>query len=197
MNTIVIKKILSIASVCILASCAGTGEYAIQRAKAEKELPAFEQAFKDANCFDLRFKFANGMLFVKDDALNSLKCLEIERTRNRLREEAYGIIRLDELAATNAYDSYKAIFSHIARGEITQPRALEIYNYVTRKSRMDASAEMDRSNRLLAQGIENRRREFEQENRNREIYLQSIQRNAPIITKCDSNGLGSITCRTN
>lgn len=193
------KIILSIFSVCLLTNCSiiAIGEYETKRKNAQKELPAFEQAFKNENCFDLRFKFVNSMLFAKDDAFNSLKCLEIERTRNRLREEANGIIRLDELTATNAYENYKAIFSHIARGEITPPRALEIYNYVTQKSRMDASAEMDRSNRLVAQGIENRRRELAQENRNREIYLQSMQRNAPIITKCNSDGLGSVTCRTN
>lgn len=187
---------MSIVFICTLTGCYSTSEYRIQQEKAAKELPSYEQALINANCFDLRFKFTNRMPFSKDDALNSLKCLEIEKTRNALRWKARGVIEEDELAAKYAYENNKSVFSYLARGEITLVKAHEIHQFADRKSRIDAQTEIKSSNQMLAQEAANRRREWELANREREIYLQNMRRNAPIITTCNGDGF-SVRCTTN
>jgi len=201
MNIFSCTTIASILVACGLAGCVTTSQYAIEQVKAAKELPAYEQAFKNENCFNLRFKFINKMSFGRDDALNSLKCLELERTRNELRAKANGTIDIDELTASNAYENNRAIFTYLANGEIQLTKARELYSYVAEKSKNDAFAEMTRSNQLLAQGQENQRRAWEQENRNRAIFLQSMiesnTRRTPIVTTCNLNTVtNTVTCTT-
>ena len=193
--SLIVVAVLS--TVLALTSCATTSDYERQKKVAAQELPAYEQAFRDQDCFNLRFKFVNGMSFGKNDVLNSLKCLELERTRNNLRAQARGIIEDDELTATYAYDNYRAIFTYLSSGELSLKKARELYKYVAEKSRMDAQAEMQRSNQLLAQGLENQRRAWEQENRNRAVFFQTMQSRPkpPIVTTCSAL-FGVVTCTT-
>ena len=131
-----------------LTGCA-MSEYEKQQAEAAKELPVYEQAFESEGCSSLRFKFVNELPFDKSDALNSVKCLEIEHSRDKLRSKISGTIKLGELTARRGYDDFRAIYTYLAEGEISLKRR-ELYVFVENKSRNDASAEIDRSNKLLA-----------------------------------------------
>jgi len=191
--------ILAIAVACAGSGCATTTDYELQRIKASNELPAYEQAFSDKDCFNTRFKFENSMSFSGDDVVRALECLEIEKSRNALRAAARGIIQSEELTAAYGYESYRAIFSYLASGELSLERARELYAYATQKSSMDAQAEIAHSNQLLAQGFENQRRAWEEQNRNRAIFLQSLVQSRPArptVTTCTTFS-GVVTCTTN
>jgi hypothetical protein len=183
----------------VLAGCAMMGaEYDRQRSEAASLLPAYEEAYRTSDCSNLRFKFTNGMAFSKDDALKSLQCLEIERMRNSLSVQATGYIQDPQLEAQYAYEDYRAIFTYLASGELALDRAREIYAYASEKSRYAAKAEMDRSNQLLAQGMENERRAWEQANQSRAQFFESLRMEPPrnpVVTTC-SPFLDSIRCES-
>lgn len=198
MNKFGVNTVVGVAIAYVLTGCA-TSKYEKQRAEAAKELPVYEQAFENEGCFNLRFKFANGMSFNKSDALNSVKCLEIERSRDKLRSDISGTIKLSELTARRGYEDYRAIFTYLAEGEISLPKARELYAYAANKSKSDASAEMDRSNQLLARGLENQRRDLEQLNRDRALFLESMTRSyrqRPVTVTTCNNLFGTVTCTT-
>lgn len=196
----VIRPVIASLTV-VLAGCATTTEYDRKRAEAAEALPAYEKAYADMDCYNLRFRFENQMAFDKTASLASLKCIEVERDRNALRSWVNGTIEEDELTAGKAYDSYRAIFTYYSTGEISLPRAQELYRYAREKNRIEAQAEINRSNQLAAQGFENQRRAWEQENLNRAIFLQSLVRpqvyRAPVVTTCDRNVVtNTVTCTT-
>jgi hypothetical protein len=183
----------------LLSACAATSEYDIRRAQAARELPLFERAYADKGCSDLRFRFETQMAFGKPDALTYLDCLEIERRRDDLRAEAHGTISEDELTSARAHDNLRSIFTHFASGELSFERAFELYRFVIEKSRMQAQDEIGRSNQLLAQGMENERRAWEQMNASREAMLQSMRQPSPVrpptVTTCNVV-LDSVVCTT-
>ena len=198
MKSFGVNVVMGVAIAYALTGCA-MSEYEKQQAEAAKELPVYEQAFESEGCSSLRFKFVNELPFDKSDALNSVKCLEIEHSRDKLRSKISGTIKLSELTARRGYDDFRAIYTYLAEGEISLKKARELYAFVENKSRNDASAEIDRSNILLARGLENQRRDFEQLNRDRALFLESMTRSykqRPVtVTTCD-NLFGTVTCRT-
>ncbi len=184
-----------------MLGCATTTDYDRQVVESASQIPAYEQAFRNEGCFEVRFKFANSMAFTPDDALVALRCLEIEKTRNSLRWKARGIIEDDELAAHHAYENFRAIFTFFSSGELSLDRARELYLYASEKAVFDAQAEMARSNQILAQGLENQRLVWERESRSRAAYFNSMMRSsptrAPLVTRCTFNSvIDTVTCTT-
>lgn len=185
MNLNYTKKSMILIFPLILTGCFATSSYQKERDEANKELVVYEKAYKDSQCHNVNYKFTNGLPFNKNDSLSAIKCLDIEKSRNSLRAKAYGSISISELVASRAYEDYRAIFTFYSEGEISLPKARELYAYAKVKNESKANEEMDYSNRLLAQGRANQRRDMEQINRNRAANLDSLtqsMRQRPMTT---------------
>lgn len=208
------KQLFAAFTVMAISGCAIINPYSAQIAEynkrkqeAAKALPGLEQEYRVKNCSNLKFRFESGLSFSKQEASDSLKCIDIYSQIAERRKAATGVIQLADLAFAKGYENYRSIFYHVSTGELPLSKARELYGYTMRKSEADARSEMDQSNALLVQGLRNQQIEMEQENRRRDVFLKSLEIKTPppqttefprsTTTSCMPDAFGGgVTCTT-
>lgn len=191
--------IISFSAVLSACTPAIVKEYELKQQAAERELPAFQQALEERDCFNVMFRFKSGLNFTAQDAATAMDCLDIQMNINQRKWIITGYIQHGELALKYGYDNYKAIFYHVTTGDLSLDKARDLYSYVEVKSENAASAEINQSNEFLARVEANRRQEIE--NRQSEEFLRLLRAQAtqlarPKITNCSSGFAGSWSCTT-
>lgn len=203
-------NVFLIAISIVLTGCHSSEYYrkkAQERAEAVRIFREYEQSFQQRGCTDLRFKFAHGNSFGKEDKLNLLRCLEIERLRNEYWEAINGEVGTEEMVAKKAYEDYRLIFTHLAKGGITLQKARELYDSVTSNSKAAVREEIERKERLAAEERrrwQERREKYEREQQElmrqheRMMMLDAVRRlQQPQSIRCHSDLNGNVYCNPN
>lgn len=207
------KHLVALFVIVSISGCAIFNPYSARveenrkkRQEESKILLNLEQEYRSQNCSNLKFRFESSLSFSKQEAVASLKCIDIYYQISESRRLSTGVIQLADLAFAKGYETNRAIFYHLSTGELPLNKARDLYIYTMRKSEIDARYEMEQSNALLMQGLRNQQIEMEQENRRRADFLKSLEIKTPppqpieiprhTTTKCTPELFGGMTCET-